>query len=86
MSPVLGVGVDKETPDHVAVDGYVAEGLAGLTGSQAGDGTLRARAESCVSDVTLDAGPGTYSGVRTPLAFGARPAGPHVLSCQADRG
>ncbi len=37
---VFGLGVDGETPDRLAVDGYVGNGIAELADFQAGDGNL----------------------------------------------
>jgi len=37
---VFGLGVDGETPDSLAVDGYVGNGIAELSDFQAGDGNL----------------------------------------------
>lgn len=37
---IFGLGVDGETPDSVAVDGYVGNGIEGLSDFQAGDGNV----------------------------------------------
>lgn len=37
---IFGCGVDGETPANVAVDGYVADGVAELSDFQAGDGNV----------------------------------------------
>ena len=37
---VFGLGVDGETPDSLAVDGYVGNGIAELSDFQAGNGNL----------------------------------------------
>jgi hypothetical protein len=37
---IYGLGVDGETPEYLAVDGYVGDGVAELADFQAGDGNL----------------------------------------------